>query len=800
MDLERGIVKALFYDYDPQIVMEQIEKDKDGLWLLEKLPQTMKWHMKSFDETDLKEVKVELVKNCEDKYIRFENSLWPLLYVSEFAGNLLIMDKRNRMPKVKFNQMLRWKELTRFVGEDLLTLSWLAKTEIDKEHERQTFTWEDQIPIQKNEWNEYVGRSSLIDLHAHLGTSADAFVIRWVYWMNNCWKNPNYKRERRLCCIAAIIRYYIFRIVNEGHQVTDVEKKDILDAIHCSTIFTLLMDQVYSQFDSASHLSMKPNIDGIEHWDYAIKNDWNLAESTLESPYMLLAGERKLMYDFLKKLYQSQIEATGFGQFFYLYLLIKVDYRKSFVHTNRLIGLSNYQAYKNMSDEDCIDHFGEPKRRYAIQTSLGASRKNRIEARISWNFKKKDDAEEGEEYEDGKDSEEQPLLNVRVHQSLFGNKSYNKREMLERVTLVVTNSKRKYRWERRTEYLHQLKQEFDEIIKRKKRNLQLKGKDAALVGIDFSSSDRLVRPEVYAALIRYARKNGFYCFTYHAGEDFFDLMDGLRTIDEILTYLKWDSKCRLGHAFSLGVNPYIYYKERGRNAIAKKQVLLDNLAWYLSKKESMDLHLSSKSEREIMKEIRVLYDEIGYSRWFDLGKYQKSMKLRGDLLLDGMEANDMNDFAACAVNSDDAELETLRRDVDVKMLFEEYSKDEDIHKKGSEIVHWKMPKGVEQGIIAIRKALLDKIAGERVAIETCPTSNYQIGPFSKYDELPLKMFLEKLPRNAVSINTDDKGIIQTSIENEYAVMAAAMHKKGYSKSDIKSWMQRVSKDAQRSRF
>lgn len=786
MDLERGIVKALFYDYDPQIVMDQIEKDKDGLWLLEKLPQTMKWHMKSFDETDLQEVKDEFVRKCGEDYAEFDNTLWPLLYVSELADRFLKIDNRQRMPKVIFDQMLRWKELTRYVGEDLLSLSWLAMKEIKTRKKRRNFTWEDQIPIQTEEWYKYVGCTMMTDLHSHLGTSADAFCIRWVYWMNNCWNRAKLINERKLSCIAAIIRHYVFRIVNEGHLMTDEEKQYIMDAIHNETMLTLLMEQIYSEVDSASNLSIKPNIDGIEHWDYAIQKDWNLGENALQSPYMLLTGERMLMYRFLMMLYQARREATEFGLFFYLYLLIKVDNRKQFIQTNGLIGLSNYQAYKKQGDEDVIDHIGEPKRRYAIQTSLGAARKNRIETRISWSFKKKDQSEE---------DEEEPILNVKIHQSLFGKKIYDKEKMLERVTLVVTFSKKNYQWEKRKEYLHRMKDEFDEIIDRWKRNKQLKGKDAAVVGIDFSSSDRLVRPEVYAPLIRYARGKGFRHFTYHAGEDFYDLMDGLRTIDEILNFLKWDGECRLGHALSLGVNPYTYYKERRRNVIARRQVLMDNLVWYLSKN-----HLNLKLEREILKEIRALYHEIGYQGEFDKDTYQKSMKLRGDLMLDGMEANDINDFVACAIMHDDAELEALRQNERVMSLFKEYCDDADIHQKGMVITHWKMPRGVEQGIMAIQKSLLDMIKDNGIAIETCPTSNYEIGPFKRYDELPLNMFLEKLPDNAISINTDDKGIITTSIENEYAIMSVAMHKNGCSKENIKRKMERVSKDAMKSRF
>lgn len=794
MDLERGFVKALFYDYQPERVIELIREDKDGLWLLDEVPQILKWQLRGFDEADLDEAKEEFIAKCKRDYVAFDDTLWPLMYISELAGKMMVKDGREQKPKVIFNQLLRWRILTRDVGEDLLTLAWLAKEEMNARKERRQFTWEDQIPIQKTAWNQYVGCTAMCDIHAHLGASTDAFSIRWIYWMNNCWRNSKLKPERHLNSIAAIIRFYVFKIVEEGYRVSDQEKVDIMDALTSDTILTLLMDDVYSQEDGASELSMKPNIDGIEHWDYAIQADWKVGESVLQSPYMMLAGERKLMYSFLKLLYKGEPAATEFGVFFYLYLIIKADNRKKFIQTNGLIGLRNYQGFKERGNEDVIDHIGEPKRRYAIQTSLGVGMKNRLETRISWQFKKK------EKEDDQKEKEENLLLDVRVAQCLFGKKTYDKKKILERVTLVVTNSKRNFKWENRMKYVRQLKDEFDEIIDRARRNAQLKGKDGALVGIDFSSSDRFARPEVYAPLIRYARKKGYYWFTYHAGEDFYDLMDGLRTIDEILGYLEWDEPCRLGHAFALGVNPYTYYKYRGRNVIATKQVMLDNLVWYLEKKVALNFQLNLVAEREILREIGALYGEIGYDDVFNMDTYQKCMKLREDLKLEGSEAEGQNVFAQCAVDHEDVELEALRQDGAVKKLFEEYRDDADIHERGIEITHWKIPRGVEQGILAIQKELLTKLRDRKIAIETCPSSNYEIGPFQKYEELPLNMFLEKLPDNSISINTDDKGIITTSIENEYALMAVAMHKKGYSKKDIKRKLQRVSKNATRSRF
>lgn len=123
---------------------------------------------------------------------------------------------------------------------------------------------------------------------------------------------------------------------------------------------------------------------------------------------------------------------------------------------------------------------------------------------------------------------------------------------------------------------------YEEILQRMLKNKALQDKEFSIVGVDFTGSDEKARPEVYAQLVRYARRHqkiNLKQFTYHAGEDFYDLLDGIRTIHEVLRYLKWDEHCRIGHALALALAsiPERYYELRGWNVIDTRQILLDNL-------------------------------------------------------------------------------------------------------------------------------------------------------------------------------------------------------------------------------
>ena len=92
------------------------------------------------------------------------------------------------------------------------------------------------------------------------------------------------------------------------------------------------------------------------------------------------------------------------------------------------------------------------------------------------------------------------------------------------------------------------------------------------------------------------------------------------------------------------------------------------------------------------------------------------------------------------------------------------------------------------------------IASKEIAVETCPTSNYMIGHFDKYVELPIMTFLKEMPNNDISINTDDKGIIATSIENEYALMMLAMKQERRYTKDAKKFIDKAFEGAEKSKF
>lgn len=783
MDIERGIIKAFFYDYPLERYVKIVAGEmEDEHAFIDYLPEILKWTMKAFNVEELTKTKEFFRNEWEQWYAGYPETTWPLLFVANTAQRLLT--KENNKPRVQEAQLLRWRMISLPVSEDLISLAWLAWDEKSVNPPRTNFVWEDTIPVTENERTRFCGNDGLCDIHAHLGASSDAFNIRWIYWMNHV--IPKIVGTMRWMGVASVIRYYLFEICNGG-KVENKHKEDIIDAFSNQVSEHVLFNLVYGTIDGAKNNSLSPNIGQLEHWDYAITLDMVIPDNDMASPYMLHVGERYVMYEFLRQLYLGKKEAVDFAEYFYIYLLIKARYRKAYIQTNDLIGLSNYQEYEGRNRSG-IDYMGEARKRYALQSALGDKYKNYIESRISWKW--------------DRNEKKSHVPNILLEQSLFGTHVADRAKLLKRVRMVVSFRKSDFDFAKKGEEIHGLTVTFDEIIKRIAINHRLAKEEFCIVGIDFTGSDKKVRPEVYAQLVRYARRHqplALNQFTYHAGEDFYDLMDGLRTIDEVLCYLKWDEHCRLGHALALATQPYQYYDMRGWNVIATKQVLLDNLVWFLDMSSKAEFRVVKAVKQVITDEIKKLYEEIGYTEPFCLEKYTLSMKLRGDHPVGAGRDDGLSLFVQTALDKD-AALVTLREDGDVKELFREYYEEHEIRQKGAELIFWKMPREVVTGIQRIQKFLLKEIKVRKIAIEVCPTSNYMIGYFNKYSELPLFTFIEELPDNAISINTDDKGIISTSIENEYALIGMAMSKKRKYKTKVDAVLDRIRNDAKKSRF
>lgn len=80
-----------------------------------------------------------------------------------------------------------------------------------------------------------------------------------------------------------------------------------------------------------------------------------------------------------------------------------------------------------------------------------------------------------------------------------------------------------------------------------------------IVAIDVAGKDYNATPNKFVnafAEIRKMKKQSPWRFTYHAGEDFYHILTGMRIIYEAVTLLDLQPRDRIGHASAAGVDPY----------------------------------------------------------------------------------------------------------------------------------------------------------------------------------------------------------------------------------------------------
>lgn len=137
---------------------------------------------------------------------------------------------------VRFEQLLRWRELSYLVGEDLLICSFLAHQDCKTFIHRTDFSWS-TICINDDLDLRHLLNKKIAELHFHLKGSSDNFEISWICLMNHITKRSKefkeldknvmsnnttierdllYSSFYKLCIDAAYLRLKIFRFIEQN--------------------------------------------------------------------------------------------------------------------------------------------------------------------------------------------------------------------------------------------------------------------------------------------------------------------------------------------------------------------------------------------------------------------------------------------------------------------------------------------------------------------------------------------------------------------------------------------------------
>lgn len=824
----RWFVRAYLDDISPIRTKDQVEAIFD---LLES-----KW---ALNENDIKSLAF-----CPNKSV-----FNVLLHFSS-----CVLKEYKHQPVCRYDDLLRWHDLTSNLGEDLFTTSYLAAKDVMQKVDRRFFNWKDIIS-HDNAALGNIFEKRMIDLHYHLYGSIFVFDLNWLSLMNDVTDRQDsfrkifdYLRAPHIInssevsnslynkvMKAASIRLLLFWYLNPDVDDTFVE------SYYRSTIGMLGIDEDLLMNSKLLELSNRVNVARMMKGyrfgtqgntqknilDYAISADIMLSSAgESEYIYSVLAGERFLMYRMFKRIFEGTAD-SGMATLFYIYLLIKSEFRNEIVQLNDSVGFANFADYQGRKVLFLKENsaYSEIVPQVAIGSSLCDSQKY-LEARISPKGSK-------EWLQKTLEGIDKSLRN--------GNLASCKTEVLDkRYSIILHFIKRNDKEKQKAVQLHRDSSLYyrhyglrNEI---KKQAMALKNwlkmcseldKDSRVVGIDAASSEIMCRPEVFGQVFRYLKyyvptsaynsKDKELGFTFHVGEDFLDIVDGLRAVRESILFLNLENRDRLGHALVLGTDVEKYYRKRGYYISMSKQTLLDNIVWLYFEGSCCD------GFNRIAVKLKALY-----SKYFD-DIYGKCKIMDGDHVLtpniedyynawllrgDNPECykNPQKEYenrltsywGIYALNESEA-VSKARKNIKARFLYYFYHYDEYVYKEGCKCDQIKLDEDYIYVIRQLQAKLLDEVEMKHISIETNPTSNYRIGDFERYDEHPILYFFnygleheDIAPHSiTVSINTDDKGVFSTSLEREFSVMAAALEKKSLVEKDgnsprrIYDWLDRI---------
>jgi adenosine deaminase len=337
----------------------------------------------------------------------------------------------------------------------------------------------------------------------------------------------------------------------------------------------------------------------------------------------------------------------------------------------------------------------------------------------------------------------------------------------------------------------------------------------SVVGVDAASSELDANPEVFAPSYQYLRHNGWLHFTYHAGEDFYHLLGGMRAIYEAVDFCELREGDRIGHACAAGLAPQNWLADVGERLFVRQGEYMDDLVFtyclimdYLDDKDTAALSLCNKIQ-PIINRISELFYAI-YKIVFPITVITRAWKIRkyNPILL---HANSLQD-ARCSPLFDMEEWNVIQKDIgshsnqdDVRKCNLYYHDSKYLHAYNKSIEIDTVEFFDDKDYETIQLLLLKYLHSKGIVLESLPTSNIRIGHYDNYDSYHLWRWFQ-WKRNGqlippIVLGSDDAGIFATNIYNEYAnVYCNLVYKQKVNRDDAMSLIEELDHNSYIYRF
>lgn len=854
MDLERGNLEILFRCIPYyRITVNCIDKKK-------------RHDYKRVDKDLYKMCSLEIYPNNsknehENRYARLQEQVeekeaygvFSLIF--DAADKMLTYDGRNI--KCRIEQLLRWREISFQLGQEFFTCAFLAKYDFERRYTTKNFSW---IPIIKSDDDrlQQILKKGIAENHFHLGGSTKIFELNWIslmniiddrvhdfkklkcsqqgYFVDSIYGEKNKESFYEECQRAALYRVYLFaKLKDDAYYAKKCE--EIYDRIkHGWPIKTMVLeiqDIIYCvKFKYGAQVEDVTKREGPFVLDYALQKDM-IDEN--DNNCRILAGERRFLYECYRAILRDAFSDFD-KNIFYSYLSIRTHFRGELIQINRRVGFQNFSDYDDRKETfiEGISGYQHELVKLAVNEQLSKRYVKSLEARIT-----------------PKEKASELYRKIAYQEKIIGKHKFGRFYYVIHFPKGIDERKDEdedKNFKKNLDYREprnfSIRRKSEKKAKQLFKLLYFGGKkyNHVIRGIDACANEIGCRPETFGQIFRFLSDQTFspndtFAFdskkkgsatklhlTYHAGEDFLDIIDGLRAIDETLLFCGLGRGSRLGHALALGIDTGDYYSYKNNRLVLPKQVLIDDLAWILCKSKEFGIQIEVSLASKLQDEFCMLFDEIFrssrnyperklehitvfdyYQSWMLRGDDPKLYLMRFDDFKNSLKIKNVDLYDRYRFNSFVDESNTIRKTERIFHLSYLYHFDRHVRDEGDKQIDWKVPEGYDRLVSELQDKMIRELANKGICIETNPSSNYLIGTIDKYDKHPVLHFnsrkLRETDKNCslcVSINTDDQGVFDTLLENEYALMCLALRKAKddegnalYDVEDIYEWLDYV---------
>ena len=808
-----------------------------------------------------------------------------------------LLTMSNNRAECRYEELMAWRLIVRHLGEELALSARYACW--DHEHFKpirdrcDDFTWP-YLTRHNNKQLNMILRRGMSEHHCHLWASTPFFHVSWINLMNDVTSDKFRNNLHRLDPEKWSRDEYGHRNKIDADSVENHYGE--LSQVRAAWIRLYLCERIIGKTDSDRRYYDLENVWKYDHWgallrsrdrlqselnSYAFQTkdirDYvlglaGLKKTAFSSEYQILIGERWLYYqvfrDYARPVHERMLSDDDYKLFF-VYFLIRLWVRKKMVQINDTIGFDNFQNTERRKGYFLDDPSSRRSLiRLAVNDALKKDYLQELEVRINTDVHQ---ISELESYVYGSVHED-PVEDFLIKRS--GGEHFQ--DLRERYYFVLHFLKRpdlpeeedsSYERALQTKRICRHQKTRQEFLEQARDIVCFRAEKPKLarrvLGIDAASREIGCRPEVFGTVFRLLGSHqvtyGGYTEpkrnlpvlgkTYHVGEDFPDIVDGLRAVDEAIHFLDFDCGDRLGHALVLGINVDDWYEQKNREVAISVQDYLDNLAWFhhalthfsvpnvgpLKDRLVRDFEywfrivyrnsFEEKNIQQIRASAREYYDRTGedhdryheHSNHFDIMDYYRAWMLRGDdpiCYIDGYFKKPYG--SRMMIPEDQARICTNfppnfeeRYISEYSFLNYLYQFDGGVRENGGRKIKVDVTQEYIDAVKVIQREMRYRIARRGISVETNPTSNVMIGTFRSYDKHPLLAFYNRgLPVSEeeedacaqiqVSINTDDGGVFYTDLETEYALIAKAVeqivddaNRPRFKKADIYKWLDNI---------